>query len=285
MKSKDGRPSLTLVLGFVFLAHLALILTLPSPPLPKRERLPPLRVLLTRAAAESVPLTPAAVKSERSPAPPSQATRPESGRASKNMEHAGSSYGQILPRAGSLNLDLAHSRAPDAVIAQHSFAASRRGDERAHLLRDAGTLATLFDVPIRARRQTIEREANVRIVYESTTDTMELIDLRGEPLLRAVLYEALKDSATRAILIRVFTDLGLPHVRISLRTGGDSENFTWDGSRLTIVKADAPRSSSAGLALPDAEAQRAALRDDAALARLQISQAYRSQISKIKLSQ
>lgn len=221
---------------------------------------------------------------EPSNTPPSKtAATPHRNKSSAAPAAAGD-YGALLPQAGELSLPQALSQEKTgeaaASFAQHQFLAGISGKEKQALLREGGTLAALFDLPLALRQQKRELRAHAAISQRAGELRLEYLD--GEPILRAVIYEALQNPKAQQVLRRALALLDGRRLRIEISTRpeerlqADGESsFFWRGANLILLKTPPPPSGGGGIALPDRAAEAAKAWDRQALLRLQDSLAYR----------
>jgi hypothetical protein len=118
-----------------------------------------------------------------------------------------------------------------------------------------------------------------------TTWRFEYVD--GDPVLRAVLFEALRIDPARAVLQRLFAEMGTDEIAIILRTsqsfettasGRSREDIDITRGRVVIDKVLLPPAPGSGMALSDKDAERAKRRDRGALTRLRLSPAFMAPI-------
>jgi hypothetical protein len=156
---------------------------------------------------------------------------------------------------------------------------------------DASILSGALDVPLHARRISSGSEAFLRIIRVGE-NRLKIVDLRGDPLLRAVLFEKLHEPRVAALILDLMGELRETTLPLTLRsmTGAaerlqDETDFTWIGRRLIIRKSAPPESKAPGgeIALPDEDAKKALIRDRLDFEHFQQSRAYRSAIQNYEL--
>jgi hypothetical protein len=152
-------------------------------------------------------------------------------------------------------------------------------------------LSGALDVPLLARRISTGSEAFLRIV-RLDKKRLKIVDLRGDPMLRAVLYENLQDPRIRALILELMDALQEHSLPLTLKTltGAadrlqDETDVSWIGRRLIIRKSAPPesRAPAGALTLPDEDAKKAVIRDRLEFERFQRSPAYRSALQNHEL--
>lgn len=288
MKRHFAQLSLRLASGLAIHGVLACLVLLLNPP-PRPDPTPKVSVPISIAIRPKAPapLLPSPFSSPSS----SAASAPASERPKKAQVPQGGkaplAYEEMLPKAHELQ-DSATREAPPAQasesFAQHSFGAELDGRQKQELLRDGGTLATLFDVPLALRRGRQELTAYAAISLEDGKKSdqsggLKLEYLNGEPILRAVIYETLLDARCQEILKRTLNLLKGKRLRLEIVTlprvqeqSNVEASFFWKGAQLTLVKTSPPEVSSL---IPDRAAEVAKAWDREALQRLHNSLAYR----------
>lgn len=143
-----------------------------------------------------------------------------------------------------------------------------------------------LDVPLVFRAKTASAKAVAKIVRGSDGKYLfEYVD--GEPVLRAVLFEAMRSKDGFAQLLRLMAQLETAELVVVLRqevvqgggfTGETFENYAIEGTKLTIAKTHVLGVPHGGISLPDAEAERAVARDAAHFERLKSSPAYQGPV-------
>ena len=196
-------------------------------------------------------------------------------------------YTELIPKAqaGQLGLAKVPAKGPASLIAgSHQFKPGSTGLTRQNLVIDASILSAAFDVPLLARRISSGSEAFLRIDRISPA-RLRIISLRGDPILRAVIFESLHKEEVHALILRLMDELGeksLPLVLQSLSGAGDRMqnelDFTWNGRKLIIRKTSALefKLPAGAIQIPDEEAKKAKIRDRLHLESIQRSPAYRS---------
>ncbi len=142
-----------------------------------------------------------------------------------------------------------------------------------------------LDVPLVFRKKNGASKAVAKVVKKpGDTFVFEYID--GDPYMRAVLFEALRDGDGRAQVLRLFASMRSAEIVIVLKqtvvqggapTGETFEDFAVDGYKLTISKTTVLGMTS-GMMLPDADAEKAKRRDEGHLDRIKTSPAFISPI-------
>jgi hypothetical protein len=155
-----------------------------------------------------------------------------------------------------------------------------------------------LDIPLVARKRDVAAKASAKLRRASPSSwVFEYVD--GDPLLRAVLFEALRIEPNKATVQGLFAQMRtrelLVYLRFSTRLAPGAgelmqEDTRIQRGRIDIVKVLLVGPSGSGesgggdgsallsLSLPDSEAKRARLRDRAELDRLMLSPAYFSPI-------
>jgi len=150
-----------------------------------------------------------------------------------------------------------------------------------------------LDIPLVFRSAGAEVKAIAKIILRPAAQagwSFAFVD--GDPVLRAVLYEALREPANRRLVADLFHRLRDTEVLIVLHqytvvttSPGQSyqEAFVLSGNKLTVertlfVGAGGPGGGGLSLTLPDKEADRAKMRDRVHLEQLETSPAYISPI-------
>jgi hypothetical protein len=222
---------------------------------------------------------------------PSSTTKPSSPAGASTTKP--SRYSDLLPRAvdGQLPPPAEGPVRDPALIPGHRFKAGSSGVIKQKLVVDASILSGALDVPLHARRISTGSEAFLRIVKVGT-DRLKIVDLRGDPMLRAVLFENLHEPRIAALILELMDALQENSLPLALQTLSgaagrlqDETNFTWIGRKLIIRKAAPPESKApaGAISLPDEEAKKAILRDRLEFERYQQSRAYRSAIQNYEL--
>ncbi|WP_141732040.1 hypothetical protein [Oligoflexus tunisiensis] len=202
-------------------------------------------------------------------------------------------YGDLLPKAMQGQITQPQDRAPRkrGLLPGHQFKAGSSGTVRQKLVIDASILSGALDVPLKARRITTGAEAFLRIV-RLDDKRLKIVDLRGDPMLRAVIYENLHEPRVAALIQELMDTLQENSLPLTLQSLGlapgrmqDESDFTWIGRKLIIRKSAPPewKASGGAFALPDADAKKAVIRDRLELERFQRSPAYRSAIQNYEL--
>ncbi len=196
-------------------------------------------------------------------------------------------YSELLPQAqaGQLGSAKVPDRGPASLIAgSHQFKPGSTGLTRQNLVVDASILSAAFDVPLLARRISSGAEAFLRIDRIAPA-RLRIISLRGDPILRAVIFENLHKAEVYALILRLMDELGensLPLVLQSLTGAGprmqNELDFSWNERKLIIRKTSSFefKLPAGAIALPDEDAKRAKIRDRLHLESIQSSAAYRS---------
>ena len=202
-------------------------------------------------------------------------------------------YADLLPKAlqGQIALPLAGERDDPVLLPGQNFKAGASGVTKQKLMVDASILSGALDVPLHARRISTGSEAFLRVV-RLDEKRLKIVDLRGDPMLRAVLFENLQEPKIRALILELMDALqetSLPLTLMTL-TGAaerlqDESDVSWIGRRLIIRKSAPPesRAPAGALALPDEDAKKAVIRDRLEFERFQRSPAYRSAIQNHEL--
>ena len=297
MKSQIKWPEWLKVVLWGSLLHVGLFVLLGELPDTTRKKLrsppQPVSIVLKSSSAHPEAIEQVARK-------PTKNQRPAAQSQNKSLvapapEPAPGRYASLLPTARDRAVQpaLPISRASsDTRGAPHRFAKDVKGKERQVLLRGGGTLVALFDVPMVARKRSIATRAFVKLRYDEAQNKLLIEQLRGEPLLRAVLYETLRLAANRPLIKELFDASQQKQLKITLQTDEESreqthedEDFSWQEDVLSIFKSAPVPSQLAGgaIALPDEEAARAIRRDLAHLSTLQKSPAYFSPLHQISL--
>ncbi len=221
-----------------------------------------------------------------SAAPPTPVTTPSATVVSPR-------YNDLLPKAiqGQLALPETRGDGDPSLLPGQQFKTGSTGTTKQKLMIDASILSGALDVPLHARRISSGSDAFVRLVRVGT-DRLKIVDLRGDPMLRAVIYEKLHDPRVAALILDLMNELQENTLPLTLQTltgaAGrlqDETDFTWVGRRLIIRKAAPPESKAPGgaIALPDEDAKKAIIRDKLEFERFQQSRAYRSAIQNYEL--
>jgi hypothetical protein len=161
-------------------------------------------------------------------------------------------------------------------------------------------LVDAFDIPLFMRQNQVAGKAFAKIARHKDR-SLTAIFIDGNPVLRAVLYEALLDQRNRATVHRFFDGFGQQVITIRLRfkttnRGGHSHNtqVSYTESGVSIIRyfskgnpdlemgqaGTSPTGDPAvvipitGIPLPDEEAKRAIRRDRTILKRLRMSPAH-----------
>lgn len=202
-------------------------------------------------------------------------------------------YSDLLPQAvnGQIPLPEAPQAGDPSLIPGQQFKAGSSGTTKQKLMIDASILSGALDVPLHARRISSGSEAFLRIVRVGD-DRLKIIDLRGDPMLRAVIFEKLHEPRVAELILELMDELQETALPLTLRTltGAaerlqDETDFTWVGRRLIIRKAAPPESKAPGgaITLPDEDAKKAVIRDRLDFERFQQSRAYRSAIQNYEI--
>ncbi len=143
-----------------------------------------------------------------------------------------------------------------------------------------------LDVPLVFRAKTATAKAVAKIVRGPDGKYLfEYVD--GEPVLRAVLFEAMRSQDGFKQILRLMAQLETAELVVVLRqevvqgggfTGETFENYAIEGTKLTIAKTHVLGVPHRGFSLPDAEAERAVARDAAQFERLKSSPAYQGPV-------
>lgn len=156
-----------------------------------------------------------------------------------------------------------------------------------------------LDIPLFFRSKNPNAKATAKLIRVKDGPWM-FAYVDGNPVLRAVLYEALREAANVSSVENLMSELKTNELLVSLRQRSvlsDSGRATDDDIRLEgnklivehVVYGSVPASgvekaaSYLSLALPDAEADRARLRDRMQLARLETSAAFIAPIRNRRL--
>jgi hypothetical protein len=202
-------------------------------------------------------------------------------------------YGDLLPKAVEGQITQANPSAPrnQGLMPGHQFKGGSSGKVRQKLVIDASILSGALDIPLKARRVTAGAEAFLRIA-RMDDGRLKIVDLRGDPLLRAVIYENLHEPRVASLIRELMDTLQENSLPLSLQSLGlapdrmqDESDFTWIGRKLIIRKSAPPEWKAPGgaFALPDEDAKKAVIRDRLDFERLQRSPAYRSAIQNYEL--
>jgi hypothetical protein len=284
------------ILSYGLAAHLLigwafLFLMSPRAPRPSRPAIP----VQIHIAEKEKAANKAAVKAVRpgsggSGAPSStKRPSPSAGTSPTNVIR----YSDLLPQAAQGQLPLpAAGPAPDrALIPGHRFKAGSSGVIKQKLMVDASVLSGALDVPLHARRISTGSEAFLRLVRVGR-DRLKIVDLRGDPMLRAVLFENLHEPRVAALILELMEALQENSLPLTLQTLSgaagrlqDETDFTWIGRKLIIRKAAPPESKApaGAISLPDEDAKKAVRLDRLEFERYQRSRAYRSAIQNYEL--
>ncbi len=287
---------LSLQLSSGLLLHLCLfaILFSRTEPLqkPKFQQLVPIQIALHNRPLAKLP---ASSNPGGSSKPTANKKKPDSNeKSSVASRNSQKSYTHLLPQSGELVVAKTSGslkNTSEGSSAQHHFSKGLSGIDKQNLLRDGGTLAALFDVPLRLRRQGHRLKAYALIKADrQIAGGLEIEYLNGDAILRAVIYEALQNLNTQEVLRRLIPLLVEQRLRIEIITDPSPReqseleaSFSWDQSNLTVLKTPPPKRESGGLALPDHAAEVAKEWDKAALAKLHHSLAYRIPLRSRKL--
>ncbi|HET9238216.1 MAG TPA: hypothetical protein VFO10_13230 [Oligoflexus sp.] len=197
-------------------------------------------------------------------------------------------YADLLPKArqGQISLPAPAENGDAALLPGQDFKAGTTGVTKQKLMVDASILSGALDVPLHARRISTGSEAFLRIV-RLDGKRLKIVALRGDPMLRAVLFENLQESRIRALILELMDALEEDSLPLTLKTltGAaerlqDETDVSWIGRRLIIRKSAPPqsRAPAGALTLPDEDAKKAVIRDRLEFERFQRSPAYRSAI-------
>jgi hypothetical protein len=209
------------------------------------------------------------------------------------LPSAQTNYSELLPQAlkGEISLPEPQESGDPSLLPGQRFKAGSTGATKQKLMVDASILSGALDVPLHARRISSGSEAFLRI-KRLGKDRLTIVDLRGDPMLRAVIYENLHEPRIFSLILGLMEELQETSLPLTLRilTGAagrlqDETDFTWIGRRLIIRKAAPPESKApaGAIALPDEDAKKALIRDRLEFERFQRSAAYRSAIQNYEL--
>jgi hypothetical protein len=224
----------------------------------------------------------------------SASARPRrSSASSPSSSTPGPTYSDLLPQArqGQISLPTAGEHGDSALLPGQNFKAGTSGVTKQKLMVDASILSGALDVPLHARRISTGSEAFLRIV-RLDKNRLKIVDLRGDPMLRAVLFENLQQPRIRALILELMDALEETSLPLTLKTltGAaerlqDETDVSWMGRRLIIRKSAPPqsRAPAGALTLPDEDAKKAVIRDRLEFERFQRSPAYRSAIQNHEL--
>ena len=183
-------------------------------------------------------------------------------------------------------LSTPHLLQEKSLLPQQQFKSGISGASKQNLALDASVLSGSLDVPLKARRFKAGTAAFLR-VERRAPDTLRILNLRGDPLLRSVIFESLHKPEVHAQILRLLEALQENTLGLTLQTlstpgqrSQDEMDFSWIGRRLIIRKSAPPESQLRGgaIALPDEYAKRAVIQDRLDFERFQQSVAYRSVI-------
>ncbi|HYX35534.1 MAG TPA: hypothetical protein VE954_20755 [Oligoflexus sp.] len=202
-------------------------------------------------------------------------------------------YTDLIPKAATGQMPLPEASAPreQSLLPGHEFKAGSSGLTKQNLVVDASVLSAALDVPLHARRLSSGSEAFLRI-RRMRANHLRIVDLRGDPMLRAVLYEKLHQASVMAVILKLMDELQETSLPITLQTltgaAGrmqDETDFTWIGRKLVIRKSAPPPSRAGGgaITLPDEDAKKAIIKDRLEFEQFQTSRAYRSAIQNYDL--
>lgn len=218
---------------------------------------------------------------------------PRAASSTPSLSTAQPTYSDLLPKAreGQISLPSAGEDSDSALLPGQNFKAGTTGVTRQKLMVDASILSGALDVPLHARRISTGSEAFLRII-RLDEKRLKIVDLRGDPILRAVLFENLQEPRIRALILELMEALEENSLPLTLKTltGAadrlqDETDVSWIGRRLIIRKSAPPqsRAPAGALTLPDEDAKKAVIRDRLEFERFQSSPAYRSAIQNHEL--
>jgi len=202
-------------------------------------------------------------------------------------------YSDLLPMAinGQISLPKTEAQSERSLLPGHQFKEGSSGSTKQQLVIDASVLSGAFDVPLKARRISSGAEAFLRVI-RSGREGLRIVELRGDPMLRAVIFENLHQPKVAALILGLMDELQENSLPITLQTllgeGSrmqDEADFTWIGRKLVIRKSAPPewKAPTGAIALPDEEAKKAVIKDRLDFERFQESRAYRSAIHNYEL--
>jgi hypothetical protein len=202
-------------------------------------------------------------------------------------------YTDLIPKAMTGQIAIPEASAPrePSLLPGHQFKTGSSGITRQTLVVDASILSAALDVPLHARRISSGSEAFLRI-QRMGGNRLRIVDLRGDPMLRAVIFEKLHDSSVAALILKLMDELQENSLPITLQTltesvgrVQDETDFTWIGRKLVIRKAAPPQSKAplGAVTLPDEDAKKAVIKDRLEFERFQESRAYRSALQNYDL--
>jgi hypothetical protein len=284
-------------LVYGLLAHLiigwAFFFFLPSRSRPSQRPLAPVAIQLTEKS------TTLAKKPKKPAGPASGGAKASlhprrSSASSPSLSTPQPTYSDLLPKAleGQIALPSAGTSSDSALLPGQNFKAGTTGVTKQKLMVDASILSAALDVPLHARRISTGSEAFLRIVRLDER-RLKIVDLRGDPMLRAVLFENLQEPRIRALILELMDALEENSLPLTLKTltGAaerlqDETDVSWIGRRLIIRKSAPPqsRAPAGALTLPDEDAKKAVIRDRLEFERFQRSPGYRSAIQNHELS-
>ncbi|RYZ54644.1 MAG: hypothetical protein EOP07_15650 [Proteobacteria bacterium] len=208
------------------------------------------------------------------------------------------SYSTLLPKPSEISTPtVATAPSSDGLSSRkHVWASSLGIDGKRKLIEKGGNLRAGIDVPLSARSVIELGKATARIARQSQANGFILVELVGQPLMRAVLFENLQTLSTKNALEEIFSTLGTQdfvfclHLIAGNHISANDDSFLWRDNRLDVYLTKgrsgfSPRGLQwdGGLqisyTLPDEKADRAKEVDEDEYARLLKSPAYISQLS------
>jgi hypothetical protein len=292
-------------IGLSLLLHLIVFLSIdfyPSvTPTPKLKQIPiEIRTISKTAAApksvdEVIPSKPSQeaaefnqVQDKRTKAAP--APSPDQ----KSSPAIGLAYKDLLPSASDLGVSKGSS--DGSVSGQGDASASEEDSEgngpyhgKAYqdIMIDSHSLQGIFDIPLFLRENSDSATASMELEALSRT-TIRLILLKGDPFLRAVIWEQLKNPKATQSLYRIAEAMGEKFLKVSLSYSSQyasttnpnrfAEDIKLRKGRVKIVltfnKDRDFGPQMGGMALPDKDAELAKKRDRLATSALSRSKAF-----------
>lgn len=220
--------------------------------------------------------------------------------SAEKPENPVQSYSSLLPKSSELteNETTILPSADGLSSSKHVWGPSLQINEKRVLLKRAGNLRALINIPLSARISLGHGKATARITRDSHFLILKI--LQGEPLLRAILWECLQSRSTKEAIQDIFQTLNSQEfiIALHLKEGdhikANDDSFNWRENRLDIYASRGTRGftprgfhRTGGLSfaftLPDEKADKAKEEDEDEYARLRESPAYISILSDRKL--
>lgn len=205
------------------------------------------------------------------------------------------SYASLLPKLetqGLLGLDIPSSAESDATgddLIAASLGAKMAPDEQ----RGTDVLTSHINVPLEWRKINTSGKAIAILEYRKDDRKLWLRSLSGDPILRAVLFQFLKDPASvdqfkRVMALRLLTDFRV-ELRFRRETGAErtlnlaDQVVVYERGVLITKTLPAPMRMFEGMPIEDEHARRAKRRDRLELSKLQESPAFQRMLTDVPL--